>query len=307
MTENINKIITVFTPTYNRAHTIERLYQSLYKQDCYDFEWLVINDGSTDNTDELFNTLLQHEQPFPIRYSIVTNGGKQRAINEALKIAQGEYFFIVDSDDYLLPNAISFIKNAFKSLPQEEPFIGISGIRGNIDGKPLYRVPDINPATGYIDATNIERPLYGLQADMAEVFYTEKIRKYIFPVWKGEKFTPEAVIWDQMALDGYKLRWFNQIIYICEYQPDGLTNSSWQLLKNNPMGYAMLFNTQLKYKKNIKERCYLTLQFISCCCLAKEYRYINKCNASTLSFLLFPLGWLLSLRRKIQLKKYTTI
>ena len=271
-------MITIFTPTYNRAHTLNQLYQSLLQQDCYDFEWLVINDGSTDNTETLFNEWLEKENPFSIRYYAVKNGGKQRAINQALQLAKGEYFFIVDSDDRLLPHAITFIKNAFKSLPKDDSFIGISGIRGGIDGKPLYRFPSIDSTIGYVDANNLERMQYGLQADMAEAFFTEKIQKYTFPVWEGENFTPEAVVWNQMALDGYKLRWFNQVIYLCEYQEDGLTRSSWKLLKNNPMGYAMLFNTQLKSSKEIKERINITLQFISSCCLAKEYNYIKRCH-----------------------------
>ena len=297
-------MITVFTPTYNRAHTLDRLYQSLLQQDSYDFELLVINDGSTDDTEKLFEEWLKKEHPFSIRYYTVKNGGKQRAINQAVHLAHGEYFFIVDSDDSLLPHAISFIIDAFKSLPKDESFIGISGIRGGLNGKPLYRIPSINPTIGYVDANNLERVQYGLHADMAEAFYTKKIRQYTFPVWEGENFTPEAVVWDQMALDGYKLRWFNEVIYICEYQADGLTCSSWKLLKNNPMGYAMLFNIQLKSTKGIKDKLNLVLQFISCCCLAKEYKYIKKCHYRSLSFLLFPLGWLLSQRRQSQFKKY---
>ena len=297
-------MITVFTPTYNRAHTLNQLYQSLLQQNCYDFEWLVINDGSTDDTETLFNKWLEKENPFSIRYYAVKNGGKQRAINQALQLAKGEYFFIVDSDDSLLPHAITFIKNAFKSLPKDDSFIGISGIKGGLDGKPLHRTPSIDSAIGYVDANNLERMQYGLQADMAEAFFTEKIQKYTFSVWEGENFTPEAVVWNQMALDGYKLRWFNQVIYLCEYQEDGLTRSSWKLLKNNPMGYALLFNILLKSTKGIKERINLTLQFISCCCIAKEYSYIKECHSKVLSLLLFPLGWLLSLRRQNQFKKY---
>lgn len=296
-------MLTVFTPTYNRAHTIELLYHSLLKQTSFDFEWLVINDGSKDQTDDLFNLWLQNDNPFPIRYITINNGGKQRAINKALELAKGDYFFIVDSDDLLLPDAVSFIIQSFESLPKEDSYIGISGIRGDFNGKPLTRTPNI-PDVGYIDATNIQREKYDLHADMAEVFYTEKLRKYKFPVWEGEKFTPEAVVWDQIALDGYKLRWFDKVIYLCEYLPDGLTNSTWRLLKNNPMGYAMLFNTQLRYANGVKNKFNLILQFISCCCLAKEYGYIKKCNRRILSYLLFPIGWLLSIRRKSQIKKH---
>lgn len=301
-------MITVVTATYNRAHTLERLYNSLQNQDCYDFEWLVINDGSTDNTDLLFFHWSNDKNKFPIRYIKTENNGKMRAINHALDLAKGKYFFIVDSDDYLCPNAISFIKNGFKSLPKNDnSFIGISGIRGDINKKPLHRNPTIPPSIGYIDASNIDREKYGLQSDMAEVFLTEKLKKYKFPIWEGEKFTPEAVVWDKIALDGYKLRWFDSIIYICDYQPNGLTNSTWQLLKNNPMGYAMFFNSQLQYKKGLKNRINLILQFLSCCCLAKEYQYIFKCNYKYLAFIFFPIGWLLSIRRKKQFDKFILI
>lgn len=300
-------MLTIFTPTYNRAHLLPRLYESIQHQDCFDFEWLVINDGSTDNTEELFIEWEKHDNPFPIRYYRVDNGGKQRAINKALELARGEYFFIVDSDDMLVPEAVSFVLDSFQTLTNDNSFIGISGVKGDLEGKPLYRTPNIDPQIGFRDATNLERPRYGLQADMAEVFFTEKLRKYSFIVWKGEKFVPEAVVWDQMALDGYKLRWFDKITYLCEYQPDGLTNSSWRLLKNNPMGYAQLFNIKLQSTQGLKCRLNLILQYISCCCLAKEYSYIVKCHNRKAACLLFPIGYLLSIRRKKQFQKYCDV
>lgn len=100
-------MITIFTPTYNRAHLLPRLYESISKQDCMDFEWLVIDDGSTDNTQALFEEWMDQEHPFSIFYQKVKNGGKQRAINQAVSMAKGEYFFIVDSDDALTPDAVS--------------------------------------------------------------------------------------------------------------------------------------------------------------------------------------------------------
>ncbi len=266
-----------------------------------DFEWLVIDDGSTDNTGELFDEWTRMEHSFPLIYKKVRNGGKQRAINEALDMARGEFFFIVDSDDALAFNAISFIKHAFSTLPKDDKsFIGISGLRVYFDGSFIHQKPKIESSVGYVDCNNLERPQYALQADMAEAFYTEKLKQYRFPVWEGELFTPEAVVWDQMALDGYRLRWFDTPIYYCEYQEGGLTDSTWSLLKRNPMGYAMLFNIQLKYQH--KRRISILLQFISCCCLAGEYGYLRKCN-SKLVYCMFPLGWLLSLRRRVQLKK----
>lgn len=295
-------MITIFTPTYNRGHLLPRLYESICKQDCMDFEWLVIDDGSTDDTSTLFDGWTRDGHSFPLIYKKVRNGGKQRAINQAMDMARGEFFFIVDSDDAIAPNAVSFIKQAFATLPKDDDsFIGISGLRVSFDGGFINQKPQIDSSVGRVDCNNLERPKYALQADMAEVFYTEKLKKYKFPVWNGETFTPEAVVWDQMALDGYRLRWFDTPIYYCEYQQGGLTDSTWSLLKHNPMGYAMLFNIQLQYIK--KGRVNKVLQFISCCCLAKEYGYVTKCNSKS-ALLLFPLGWLISLRRRLQIKKH---
>lgn len=294
-------MITVFTPTYNRGHLLPRLYESLCEQDCTDFEWLVIDDGSVDDTQEKVGNWVKEGQTFPIRYYRVKNGGKQRAINMAMELAQGEYFFIVDSDDALAADAISFIKNAFRTLPDDNSFIGISGLRVNLDGSYIHRIPLIESSVGYVDCSNLERSQFNLQGDMAEVFFLDKLKQYKFPAWEGETFTPEAVIWDQMALDGYRFRWFNAPIYYCDYQSAGLTNSTWSLLKRNPMGYAMLFNTKLLYIK--RGRINTILQFISCCCLAREYGYITHCNSYWV-YLLFPIGWLISLRRRVQFKKY---
>lgn len=296
--------LTIFTPTFNRANTLPRLYESLRKQTCRDFEWLVINDGSQDNTDELFESWLKEDNGFSISYYKVENGGKNRAVNRGVQIANGKYFFIVDSDDFLLPDAVSFVLDCFMQLIENDRFIGISTIKGGLDGSPLNGKALIDEVRGYVDCSNLERTRYNLSADMAEVFYTEKLKQYPFPVWEGEKFTPEAVIWDRMALDGYILRWFDHVVYLCEYQEGGLTASSWRLLRENPMGYAMLFNVRLVYTKTWSTIINYILQYISCCCLANERMQIFKCVRPVLATLLFPIGWILSLRRRKQLVLY---
>lgn len=296
-------MLTIFTPTFNRAHTLPRLYDSLKRQTCFDFEWLVIDDGSTDESQELFCGWTNEMCPFPIRYQRVDNGGKLRALNQGIQMAKGEYFLILDSDDLLCEDAVQVILDSFMAMPSDSSsFIGISMIRGDLSGNPLKRIPKINPAVGYVDCSNLERPQYDLQSDMAEVFYTDKLRRYSFPVWAGEKFTPEEVVWNQMALDGYKIRWFDKIVYLCEYQTDGLTNSTWKLLRDNPMGYAMMFNHRLLYSQGLKDTLNNVVQFISCCCLGKELHYIGHCNKALLAYLLFPVGWFLSLRRKTQIQ-----
>ena len=122
--------ITVFTPTYNRAYIIETLYRSLQRQTYRDFEWLVVDDGSADNTKALFDAWQQEDNFFPIRYIKQENGGKCRAINHGLKLAQGELFFTVDSDDYLTDDALEKVAAWDAELPDKAQYCGFVGNRG---------------------------------------------------------------------------------------------------------------------------------------------------------------------------------
>lgn len=296
---NKSIILTVFTPSYNRGYLLGRLYASLQRQSVTCFEWIIIDDGSTDNTAYIVQQWQKEHTQFLIRYIKKENGGKARAINDGIKLAQGKYFFIVDSDDYLADDALESLIKWFSELPEQTNFIGVSGLREISN----HNSSILNKKFNYIDTSNINRTKYGLEADMAEAFYTEKLKQYRFPVWPNEKFIPESVVWDQMALDGYILRWYNKVIYYCEYLEGGLTQSSWKLLKNNPMGYAQMFLKKLSYIDNSKLRKNYMLQFISCCCLAHEYSYILKCKDKKV-LLLFPIGFLLSIRRRFQFKSY---
>lgn len=293
-------LLTIFTPTYNRAHTLPRLFESLKRQTSFDFEWLVIDDGSTDDTSVLFTDWQKENLRFPIRYIRVENGGKNRAINRALHLADGKLFMILDSDDMLTSDAVEFIINSFRQIADNEGLIGLSGKKGGLDGVPLGVKSDNYDENGFVDCNNLDRPKYHLERDMAEVFKTDLLRNYEFKVWPGEKFTPEEVVWNQMALDGYKLRWFNKVIYLCEYQEGGLTDSTWSLLKNNPMGYAMMFDQRIQIYPDIKLRLRNAIQYGSCCFLAKEYSMIAKSKSPLLTLLVLPIAWLVFRRRKRQ-------
>ena len=234
--------ITVFTPTYNRAYIIENLYRSLQRQTCTEFEWLVIDDGSSDNTGELFAAWQQEENPFPIRYHKKENGGKCRAINMALELARGELFFTVDSDDYLTDDALEKILRWEAALPRDGNYCGLAGNLGT--------APDETPNTmlpgDYLDGNALDR--YGaVDGERAMVFYTQIHRKYRYPEFPGEKFITEAVTWNRMAADGYRIRFHNDIIWIYEYKPDGLTNAGYRLFLENPRGTAVFFREQSVY------------------------------------------------------------
>lgn len=237
--------ITVFTPTYNRAYIIENLYRSLQRQTCLDFEWLVVDDGSTDDTEALFAEWVAEEKRFPIRYYKKENGGKCRAINFAVPRASGELFFIVDSDDYITDDAIKWVVDCASSLPKNGKYAGVCGIKADLNGNDLGK----SFFGEYIDCTSLERSQYGIEGDKAEIFYTGIMREYPFPEFENEKFLTEAVVWDRIAADGYLLRFTNQIIYIAEYRNDGLTKQGLELYYQNPRGYALYLNRSRSYRK----------------------------------------------------------
>ena len=228
--------ITVFTPTYNRGYIIETLYRSIQRQSYQNFEWLVVDDGSSDNTEQLFAAWQQEKNPFPIRYIKKENGGKCRAINLGLEMAKGELFFTVDSDDYLTEDALEKIVKWEAELPKDGNFCGFAGNLGTAPNE----TPNKPLPGAYFDGTAFDR--YGIvEGERASVFYTQIHRKYPYPVFHGENFMTEAVTWNRMANDGYKMRFFNDIIWIYEYKEDGLTNAGYQLFLNNPQGTALFF------------------------------------------------------------------
>lgn len=227
-------MITVFTPTYNRAHLLPGLYNSLKGQTCRDFEWVIVDDGSTDDTEMLVKNWLS-QADFSICYIKKENGGKQRAVNLGVQNAKGEYFFIVDSDDILPENALAAVLKWFGTITHMENFAGVAGLKG-------YKKDEMVGESfegEYIDATSLERGKYNIKGDKAEVFYTDILRKFPFPEFEGEKFVPEALVYNRIAAAGYKLRWFNEIVYIADYLPDGYSANVDRLLINNWKGYSL--------------------------------------------------------------------
>lgn len=244
--------VTIFTPTYNRAYILENLKNSLLRQTNKDFEWLIIDDGSTDSTDILVKEWINKIEEFPIRYYYVNNGGKCRAINKALDLANGELFFTMDSDDYLSDDAVEKIINWEKELPKDQKFCGIIGNRGytvndtiNKYFKEEYIDTDMLKASDYQEDGN-----YVLSGERAHIFYTKIHRMYRYPEIKGEKFMTEAVTWNRMAHDGYKVRFYNDIIWIFKYQNDGLTQAGHKLFLDNPYGYGVWLKEKVIFTNN---------------------------------------------------------
>ena len=229
---------TVFTPTYNRAHTLDRLYHSLQRQTFRDFEWIVIDDGSTDGTEERFSRILREDNFFKITYQRVENGGKHRAINRAVSIAEGELFFIADSDDYLTDNSLEIVDRVEKTIPDDKKsaFAGVCGLDVYISGDPVGTTYE---GDEFLDITAMQRAEYGVCGDKKEVFYTDVLSRFPFPEYPGENFVSEAVVWNRIARNGYKLRYFNTPIYVVEYQSAGISNNFDLIQRKSPRGWAL--------------------------------------------------------------------
>lgn len=240
----MDKFITVFTPLYNRKALLPRLYESLTKQTSFSFEWVICDDCSTDGSYELAKELEEKEDRFPIRvFRAERNGGKHRAVNIGAAQARGFLFFIVDSDDLLTPDAIEKVFAWEKTIRGDNRFAGLGFLRADLSFQSL----GTSFAEQFCDCTCLEREAHNISGDKAEVIYTGFFKKYPFPEFAGETFLSEAVVWDRIAHDGYQIRWINESIYLCEYQPGGLTANWEKNLARNPEGFALWLKQKMDF------------------------------------------------------------
>ena len=224
-------LITVFTPTYNRTNTLERLFDSLCRQTCFDFEWIVVDDGSIDDTYNLIQSFYNENHSFEIRYFYQENGGKHTAINRGMIEAHGELFFIVDSDDVLTADAIRTIVDDWEKV-KDKDLCGISYLRGFSELKVIGDRHPIDHGIGNFIDVRVNQNVGG---DKAEVWVTKLMRAFPFPVFPNEKFIGETYIWYQLA-ERYDMLFVNKIIYITEYLGGGLTKSGKAMRIKNPLG-----------------------------------------------------------------------
>ncbi len=241
-------MLTVFTPTYNRAGLLGRVYESLQRQDFTDFEWLIVDDGSTDDTQQTVRRLIE-DSAIEIRYIRKENGGKHTAHNVALENAAGDWFLCLDSDDYLAEGALSALAEKIGRLPEDAS--GIIARKATQDGRLLSESkPAQDRLYGFYDYVTAG----GGAGEYTLVFRTEMAKAYPFPVIPGERFVTECVVYDRMDLDGHRHAILDKVLQICEYQADGLSSSIYQTLRNNPTGYQIYHAQRIDLVKTAKER-----------------------------------------------------
>ena len=218
-------LFTVFTPIYNGAKTIHRVYESLKNQTCQDFEWIIINDGSTDNSEEVILTIISKEPAWRIKYFHQSNLGKHTAWNRAVKEAAGELFLSADCDDSFDEDALDFFRKKWQAIEDKNHVSGINVCcRDNISKR---LVAEWYPQDGMI-SNNVDLDyIYKITGEHWGILSTKVLKKYPFPLIKGHHYS-ENYIWYGMALDGYKCYCYNKILRTYYIEPKSLTHDKTQ-------------------------------------------------------------------------------
>lgn len=233
-------MLTIFTPTYNREHTLLRVYNSLLNQEFKDFEWLVVDDGSTDNTEELINKL-KNENKININYYKVENGGKQKAFNFAVNKAKGNCFICVDSDDYLIDNILIKVNELFNKIEKDNEISGIGFLVKKYGTEEIVgtKFPKDNMIDTYINIYH----KHNVKGDKQLIFKTEILKEFPFPLIEEERFIPEALVFNRISKK-YKMLFVNEVLTYAEYMEDGYSADYFNLVKKNPKG-NMLYLKEL--------------------------------------------------------------
>ena len=243
-------LFTVFTPTYNRAHTLHRVFDSLCAQTLRDFEWLVVDDGSTDDTPRLVADWAKTAE-FPIRYFKQDHSGKHIAHNLAAREARGQFFLPLDSDDACTPRALERMAYHWNAIPYSDrkSFSGVSGLCSNQYGKVIG---DQYPHEPFDTSLRERCYLYRLRGEKWGSTLTEIVRRIPFPEIKGTQFAPEGMVWLEIAKN-YKDRCVNEVfrVYYVDDDQTGATLSKKNGLTDNAPGrmhyYIWMLNNDLEY------------------------------------------------------------
>lgn len=289
--------ITVFTPTYNRSELLKNLYVTLYNQTCKDFEWLIVDDGSYDNTKEVVEEFKKNSD-FPIVYIWKNNGGKHTALNLAFKKARGDFFVCVDSDDYLLPDAIEIMCVLSKKI-ENTNLAGFVGMCQDRQGKIIGKAPIENIISNTIDI----RDVYGIQGE-PEIYKTSILRDKEFPVFKGERFITEAILFDEITQKN-KLLYTNVVLMVKDFQKGGLTANEPKIRVKNPIGTLTYYRQRYNISKTIKGKIKALVNYERF--LLHSNNSKNKVplniNQKTLGYILLPLAFIMYKIDKTKIKE----
>ena len=278
------KTLTIFTPAYNRAYTLHLGYEALLRQTCQDFEWLIIDDGSTDNTRELVESWIA-ENKIPIRYHYQENQGMHGAHNTAYKLITTELNTCIDSDDYMPDDAVEKIVNFWKEYGSDK-VAGIVGLDADFNGKLI--------GTSFED-NNLPIRLsrfysHGGKGDKKLVYRTEIIAQYPeYPIFKGEKYVSLGYKYELIEQD-YPVLSLNEVLVNVEYRPDGSSMNMFRQYIKNPQGFAFIRKSSMQLAPTAKRRFMEAIHYVSSSLILKNKRFLQESPKKLLTLCAVPFG-----------------
>ncbi len=286
-------LITVATPTYNRAHTLPAVYESLCSQTDKRFIWLVIDDGSTDHTEELVNTWIAKNK-IGIQYHKKENGGKASALNVGIELLNTPYAVCLDSDDLFFPQTIELAIRSLKEIEDDPNCCGLLALRNNPDGTVMGK-KSIPLDMKNVRAENIFLDL-ALRTELICFYKVDILKNYRFPEFEGEKFVSPA--WMQYEITRkyyYRSSWDK--LCLCEYVADGLTKNKRKVIQKNPRGYTCVKRYSFDLSKTWKQRIKNGIMYDCGCIIAKDRDIIKNVKHKISAIALLPPAYILYLNR----------
>lgn len=286
MCTRIKKALTIFTPAYNRAHTLSRTYVSLCRQSCKDFVWLIIDDGSTDDTKDLVASWQKKNNGFEITYKYKENGGMHTAHNAAYKLIDTELNVCIDSDDCLAYGAVEKILNLWEKYGDEK-YAGIIGLDADMNGD---IIGDCIPNNLKEVTLSELKNRYHCRGDKKLVYRTSVITSVPeYPVFKCEKRV--AMSYKYIMIDSkYKLLTLNEVLCNVDRQADGLTSSMFRQYLISPRGFAEVRKAYMKHSKFFSERLHAAIHYVAHCITYRNMHFITESPAKIMTFFAVPLG-----------------
>ena len=303
------KTLTIFTPAYNRAHTLERTYRSLCRQTCQDFEWLIIDDGSKDNTRELVLSFLGgikfvSENEFignsitapwlKVRYIFQRNQGMHGAHNTAYDAIETELNTCIDSDDYMTDDAVEKILCTWQTLTDEEKKQYAGMIALDVNDKDLSIIGTELPKD--CKSTTLggfyER---GGKGDKKLIYRTSVIKSVPkYPLYEGERYV--GLAYKYMLIDQqYELLILNEPVCVVEYQLDGSSHSMYKQYWNNPQGWCFFRKAEMMYRKGLKRKMMVCAHYVSSSIISSNKRFLIESPCKLATIFAIPMGLLLYL------------
>ena len=276
------KTLTIFTPAYNRAYTLHLGYEALLRQTCQDFEWLIIDDGSSDNTRELVAGWI-NENKIPIRYHYQENQGMHGAHNTAYRLITTELNTCIDSDDYMPDNAVEKIVTFWKKYGSNE-VAGIIGLDADFQGNII--------GTTFTEKQTTLGNFYtqGGKGDKKMVYRTEIINKYPeYPLFKGEKYVSLGYKYELIEQD-YSLLTINEVLVKVEYRPDGSSMNMFRQYIKNPQGFAFIRKSSMQLAPTAKRRFMEAIHYVSSSLILKNKRFLQESPKKFLTLCAIPFG-----------------